>query len=111
MENNIFKKDDLIDLLHKKTGFYKCNMKVVADALEDIIVECLQAATLESSSELRLAPGVIIRGTRKPEGEAKDPRTGEIIISPEKVVPSAVFKQSIRKKLYEQPKKKRSKKG
>lgn len=111
MENNIFKKEDLVDMLSQKTGFYKKNMLDVANALEEIILECLQSATFEHNSELRLAPGVIICGTRKPEGEAKDPRNGEIIVSPEKVIPSAVFKQSIRKKLYEQPKKKRTKKG
>jgi hypothetical protein len=62
---------------------------------------------------LHLAPGVVLVGKRKPAGEAKDPRTGETIISPEKVIPSAVFKQSIRLKLYKKPKgyKKKNKKG
>jgi hypothetical protein len=52
-------------------------------------------------------------GKRKPAGEAKDPRTGDTIVSPEKVIPSAVFKQSIRLKLYKKPKgyKKKGKKG
>lgn len=110
MENNIFKKEDLVDMLHEKTGFYKRNMLEVANALEEIILECLQAATFEHDSELRLAPGVLIMGHRKPAGEAKDPRTGSPVLSPEKVIPKAVFKPSIRKKLYVQPKKK-SKKG
>ena len=110
MEDNIFKKEDLVNLLSQKTGFFKKNMLEVANALEEIILECLQSATFEQDSELQLAPGVVLCGHRKPAGEAKDPRTGEIIVSPEKVIPKAVFKQSIRKKLYEQPKKK-SKKG
>ena len=112
MENNIFKKDDLVELLHKKTGFYKKNMLEVANALEEIIFECLQSATFKQDSELQLAPGVVLVGKRKPAGEAKDPRTGETIISPEKVIPSAVFKQSIRLKLHKKPKgyKKKSKK-
>lgn len=110
MEDNIFKKEDLVNLLSQKTGFFKKNMLEVANALEEIIFECLQAATFEHDSELQLAPGVVICGHRKPAGEAKDPRTGETIISPEKVIPKAVFKQSIRKRLHEQPKK-RNKKG
>lgn len=111
---NTFRKDDLINLLAVKTGFYKKNMATVVDALEEIIIECLQSATLECDSELRLASGVLICGKRKPAGEAKDPRTGETIVTPEKVVPSAIFKPSIRLKLYKRPKgyqKKKNKKG
>ena len=113
MKSNIFNKEDLVEMLHEKTGFYKKHMVEVANALEEIILECFQAATFESDSELRLAPGVILKGTRKRACEAKDPRTGEVIVSPEKVIPSAVFKQSIRLKLYKKPKgyKKKNKKG
>ena len=111
MENNIFKKEDLVDMLSQKTGFYKKNMLDVVNAFEEIILECLQAATFDHDSELRLAPGIIIRGKRKPAGEAKDPRTGEAVISPEKVIPSAVFKQSVRLKLYKKPNGKKKKKG
>lgn len=111
--SNIYKKEDLVDMLAEKTGFYKMNMREVANALEDVILECLQSATFESDSELQLAPGVVLVGTRKAEGKAKDPRTGEVVISPEKVVPSAIFKQSIRRKLFVQPKgyQKKNKKG
>lgn len=110
MENNIFKKDELVDLLHEKTNFYKKNMREVINAFEDIIFECLQAATFEHNSEIYLAPGIVIGGRRVPEREAKDPRTGEVVISPEKVIPYAKFKPSIRLKLYKKPKNKKSKK-
>lgn len=104
MKDNIFNKEDIVDMLAEKTGFYKKNMLDVVNAFEEIIMECLQSATFDSDSELRLAPGIVICGKRKPAGEAKDPRTGEVIISPEKVIPSAVFKQSVRLKLYKKPK-------
>lgn len=96
----VMKKQELIDELAERTGFFKTNMKEVVFALEDIILENLQTATFEEDSELHLRHGVIIGGRRVPEGEAKDPRTGEIIISPEKVIPYATFKPSIRQKLY-----------
>lgn len=109
----IMKKQELIDELAERTGFYKCNMKIVADALSDIIIEHFETAEFNADSELHLAPGVVLVGKRKPAGKAKDPRTGEEIISPEKVIPSAVFKQSVRLKLYKKPKgyKKKNKKG
>ena len=109
----IMKKSELIDELSARTGFFKKNMREVVDALSDIIEEHFQTAELGADSELHLAPGVVLVGKRKPAGEAKDPRTGEMIVSPEKVIPSATFKQSIRLKLYKKPKgyKKKNKKG
>ena len=79
-------------------------MKVVVDALSDIIEEHFLTAEFGADSELHLAPGVVICGERKPEGESIDPRNRSAIVSPEKVVPYAVFKQSIRQKLYKEPK-------
>lgn len=102
----IMKKKELVNELATRTHFYKKNLMEIVEALEDIVIEHFDTATFEEDSELHLAPGVVLVGKRKPEGEAKDPRTGEIIISPEKVIPSAVFKTSVRKKLYKQPKKK-----
>jgi nucleoid DNA-binding protein len=109
----IMKKPELAEELAARTGFYKKNMKEVVDALSDIIEEHFLTAKFGEDSELHLAPGVVLVGTRKPAGEAKDPRTGEVIISPEKVIPSATFKQSIRQKLYKKPKgyKRKNKKG
>ena len=107
----IMKKQELIDELAERTGFFKKNMREVVEALSDIIEEHFQTAELGADSELHLAPGVVLVGKRKPAGEAKDPRTGEMIISPEKVIPSATFKQSIRLKLYKKPKGYKKKKG
>lgn len=104
MENNVFRKDDLINILSKKTGFYKRDITEMVNALGDVIIECLQAATFDNNSELHLAPGVVLVGTRKPKGKALDPRNRSEIITPEKVIPSAIFKQSIRQKLYTETK-------
>ena len=108
----IMKKPELAEELAERTGFYKKNAKEFVEALSDIIVEHFETAEFGADSELHLAPGVVLVGKRKPAGEAKDPRTGEIVISPEKVIPSAVFKQSVRLKLYKKPKGyKKKKKG
>lgn len=108
----IMKKPELIEELATRTGFYKCNMKDVVDALADIVIEQLQTATFQEDSEFHIAPGISICGRRKPEQESIDPRDRSTIITPEKVVPYAVFKPSLRLKLYKKPKgyKKKSKK-
>ena len=109
----IMKKPELVDELAERTGFYKKNVKEIVEAYADIIIEHFETAELDADSELHIAPGVVLVGKRKQAGEAKDPRNGEMIISPEKVIPSAVFKQSVRLKLYKKPKgyKKKNKKG
>lgn len=96
----IMKKEALISELSERTGFYKKNMADVVDALADIILENMKTATFKEPSELHLRHGVIIGGRRVPKREAKDPRTGETIMSPEKVIPYATFKPSVRQKLY-----------
>lgn len=103
----IMKKDELISELSSRTGFYKKNMKEVVEALSDIVIENFKTAKFGADSELHLAPGVVLVGTRKPEQESIDPRDRSTIVTPEKVIPSAVFKQSVRLKLYEKPKKKK----
>ena len=107
----IMKKQEIIDEIAARTNFFKVNVKSMVEALQDIIVEHFETAEIGANSELYLAPGIVIIGKRKPAGEAKDPRTGETVVSPEKVIPSAVFKQSVRLKLYKKPKGNKKKKG
>ena len=108
----VMKKPELVDELSARTGFYKKNMKEVVEALSDIVIEHFSTATLDEPSELHLAPGLVLVGTRKPEGKSIDPRDRSEVITPEKVIPSAVFKPSLRLKLYKKPKgyKKKAKK-
>lgn len=109
----IMKKEDLVDELAIRTSFYKKNLREIVNALEDIVIEHFETAEFGADSEFHLAPGIVLVGTRKPEQESIDPRDRSVIITPEKVIPSAVFKQSIRQKLYKQPKgyKKKNKRG
>lgn len=107
------KKEELASELAQRCNFYKKNMRLVVDELANIIIEHFQTAEFDADSELHLAPGVVLCGKRKPKGESIDPRDRSTIITPEKVIPYAVFKQSIRQKLYEKSNyyKKKTKKG
>lgn len=100
----VMKKDDLAIELADRTGFYRKNTREIVNALADIIVEHFNTATFDEPSELYLAPGLVLIGTRKPEGVSIDPRDRSEIVSPEKVIPSAIFKPSLRLKLYKKPK-------
>lgn len=108
----IMKKEDLAIELADRTGFYRKNTRELVNELADIIIEHFSTATFDEPSELHLAPGLVLVGTRKPEGISIDPRDRSEVVSPEKVIPSAIFKPSLRQKLYKKPKgyKKKSKK-
>ena len=100
----IMKKDEIVDELASRTNFFKKNIRDIVETLQDIIVEHFETAEIGANSEFYLAPGIVLVGVRKPAGEAKNPATGELVNSPEKVIPKAVFKQSIRQKLYKKSK-------
>ena len=101
------KKPELAAELAARTGFYKRNMREVVDALADIVLDSLQTAGVneDEHSELHIAPGVLICGRRVLEHESINPQDRSVIITPEKVIPYAEFKPSIRQKLYVRKKK------
>lgn len=100
----IMKKTELVNELSARTDIFKKDMRVVVDALYDIVEEHFSTAEFGADSELHLAPGVVLCGKRKPKGESINPKDRSVVITPEKVIPYAVFKQSIRKKLCVKPK-------
>lgn len=99
MITNYMTQDDVIDELKDRTGFYKSNLRDVFDALDDIIIEHMNTATIEEPSEMRLFKSWRLGGKRLPEREVKDPRDGQSVITKEKVVPYCKFKQSFKNRL------------
>lgn len=101
------KKPELAEELAARTGFYKKNMREVVDALADIVLENLQTAGVKDDehSELHIAPGVLICGRRVLAHESINPQDRSTVMTPEKVIPYAEFKPSIRQKLYVRKKK------
>lgn len=97
-------REDLARALAEYTGFYIKNCRDIVDALGDIILDNMKMARMDKNSSLCLAPGVYIGGKRKERCESIDPRNRESIITPEKVIPYAEFKPSIRLKLYTEKK-------
>lgn len=95
----VLKRKELVDELAARTKFFKCNIDAMLDALDDIIVENMSAATKTEPSEIHLSHGFVFGGRYTPRREAKDPRNGETIMTPAKYIPYARFKPSFRKKI------------
>lgn len=90
---------DVIDELSERTGFYKRELKVVFEELDDIIVEAMNTATFDEPSEIRLFSGWRLGAKRLPERPYCDPRDRSEIITPEKLIPYCKFKQSYRNRI------------
>lgn len=95
----VLKRKELVDELSMRTGFYKKNIDAILDALDDVIVENMSAATKKDPSEIHLSLGFVFGGRYSPKHEARDPRTGETVMTPAKYIPYARFKTSFRKKI------------
>jgi len=91
--------DQIIREIKERTGFSIGALKEAFDALEEVIIEHMQTATLEQPSEIRLFHGWKLGAKRWPDREMIDPRNGEKIISPEKITPYCSFSIGFRDKI------------
>ena len=105
--DRVMKKDQLVDELALRTGFFKKNIREMLDALDDIIVENMSMATKTERSEIQLSLGFAFGGRYTPRREAKDPRTGAVIMTKAKYIPYARFTQSFRDKINVRAKQKK----
>ena len=88
-----------MDELAIRTNFYKKNIDTILDALDEIIVENMSAATKKEPSEIHLSLGFVFGGRYSPKHEVRDPRTGEKVMTPAKYIPYARFSPHFRKKI------------
>lgn len=95
----VMKRKELVDELAARTGFYKHNIDTMLDALDDVIVENMSMATKTKPSELYLSLGFVLGGRYSPKHEVRDPRNGNVVVTPAKYIPYAKFKPSFRKKI------------
>ena len=102
MITNFMMQDDVITEIKERTGFYKKDIQMVMDALEDIIIEHMHTATFEQPAEMRLFKGWRMGAKRTPERESIDPRDRSTIVTPEKLIPHCKFKQSFRDRMNRQ---------
>ena len=95
----VMKRKQLVDELAARTEFYKHNIDKILDALDDIIVENMSTATKTEPSEIQLSLGFTFGGRYSPKREVRDPRNGNVVMTPAKFIPYAKFSPSFRKKI------------
>lgn len=94
--NKILKKQDIVDELADRTGFYKYNVEIFLEGLESLLRDVMQNADIDENSEIRLVPGVVIGSRRLAPREVRNPRDGTTVMAPERVIPYAKFSQAFR---------------
>lgn len=95
----VMKRKELVDELAARTKFYKHNIDTILDALDDVIVENMSMATKDEPSEIRLSLGFTLGGRYSPKHEVRDPRNGNMVMTPAKYIPYARFSPAFRKKI------------
>lgn len=90
---------DVVDIISKRTNYYKYQVREVIEVLEDIIYKQMQEATVDKPSECRLFFGLVIGAKRIPGRIKKMPPFGKEVYVPEHLNPYARFKGTFRKKV------------
>lgn len=102
----VMKRKQLVDELAERTGYYKCNLEKILDALDDVIVDNMSTATENEPSEIWLSLGFVFGGRYSQEHEVRDPRDGTTCITGSKFIPYARFSPAFRKKINKKNSKK-----
>ena len=95
----ILKRKELVNELASRTGFFKHNIDELLNALDDVIVENMSTATKSEPSEIRLSLGFTFGGRYSPRRQVRNPKTGEMVVTPAKYIPYARFSPAFRKKI------------
>ena len=90
---------EIIDMISKRTNYYKYQVKEVMDVFEEIIYEKLQEATVDKPSECRLFFGFILGAKRVPEQMKKMPNSDNDVYIPEHLNPYTRIKDTFKKKV------------
>ena len=94
--NKILKKQDIINELADRTGFYKYNIEEFLTALESLVTDVMQEASFDENAEMKLIPGVTIGARRVAPREVRNPHDNTTLMAPERVIPYAKFSQPFR---------------
>lgn len=80
--NQMVNRNELIRSISKKTGYSQKDIKSVLDTLEEVVVD-----NIANKESVKLFNGVSFEGRYIDTHTARNPRTGEIVSVPGRLVP------------------------
>lgn len=87
MVKRVLTKEDVVDELTIRTGFFKSSIREMLSVLEDVVFENMITAELNDPSEIHFMRGITIGAKVRPACKHSHPSTGEMIDVPERIVP------------------------
>lgn len=101
-ERMFITREMMIKRLADKSGYYQRDIRVLLQALDEVVYECFEEVTDDEDISVQLLKGVKIGCSIQPERQRKDPRTQEDIICKPCCKPNAKFSEGFRELIQEQ---------
>lgn len=94
-----YTKEMIIKKIAQESGRNISTVRVIYNNLEDIIIDCLSSATVDTDITMRLFEGITIDSTFIPEKNKLNNLTGETITTIKKIKPKANITRNYCEKL------------
>lgn len=97
----IITRKQIIEDLSMRCGFYKKDIKILLNEIDDLIKEYYSMATLEDEIRIKLIEGLVLGCKIIEERERVNPQDRSPVICPEAPIPIAKYTQDFKDKLFE----------
>lgn len=92
-------REDIVNELHEKTGYYKKAIYVLLKAYGEVVLRLLDNVTEDEEVVIQLVEGIRVGVKVVPQRERVDPRTYDTILCEPTIKPFAKFSKNFRHKL------------
>lgn len=94
-------REDMIKRLSAKSGYYQKDIRVLLQAMDEVVFEALCEVTDDDDISIQVVQGIKVSTHVVPERDRVDPRTQEPVVVKATVKPACKFSQDYRLKLQE----------
>ena len=95
-------REQLIEMVSEKCGFFKKDVRKVFYDLEDVVLECFGEVTDDEPISIRIMQGFTLTGYVVSERIRRDPRNNETIICKPCVKTSSKYSELFKEKIQKQ---------
>ena len=94
-------RENMIDLLSEKSGYYKKDIRVLLQCMDEVVFEQLSQADDDNDVSVQLVQGIKASTHIVPERQRVDPRNQQPVTVKATVKPACKFSEDYRIKLQE----------
>ena len=94
-------REDMIKRLSTKSGYYQKDIRVLLQAMDEVVFDALCEVTDDDDVSIQVVQGIKVSTHVVPERDRVDPRTQAPVVVKATVKPACKFSQDYRLKLQE----------